>query len=146
MKEVLNARGRFYMEVLDAKTGKVLSVLDEPNKVVTLGHTNVARMLGGDPAGKLINKIGFGTNSAAPALTDTALTGSYSRPIDSVIYPAANSVQFNWSLNADEANGITIRELGLLNDAGNLFARKVRSDIVKTASVRIVGSWTITIN
>ena len=142
----VKATGGFYMEVIEVATGRLLEKYDNPNKVVTLGHTNVAKLLGGDLTGLAITKIAFGTNGTAPELSDTALTGSYSKAIDSVTYPTSNSVRFNWDLDAGEGNGMTIQELGLLTSTNVLFARKVRSGIVKTSAVRLVGSWTISIN
>ena len=71
------------MQVIDAVSGKVLHEISEPNKVVTLGHTNTAKLIGGDVSGKKVSKIGFGTNGTAPDLTDTGLTDGYSKAITS---------------------------------------------------------------
>ncbi|MCG2614910.1 hypothetical protein LZZ85_11480 [Terrimonas sp. NA20] len=119
----------------------------EPNLVVDLGKTNVAKLLGGDAAGKAVTKFGVGTNAVSAAVGDVGLTGMFSKSIDSVSYPDSRSVMFHFDLDNGEANGISIREFGLLNDSNVLFARKVReAAIVKTNLIRLVGTWKITIN
>ncbi|UAY56274.1 hypothetical protein [Arachidicoccus terrestris] len=126
---------------------QLVASIQENNLVVTLGKTNIAKLLGGNSAGKAITKIGIGTNATVAAPGDSALTDMFSKSVDSVSFPEANSVQFNFDLNNDEGNGITIREFGLLNADNILCARKVRTgEIEKTDAIRIVGSWKITIN
>ena len=145
MEEKIKATGVFSLQIEDA-AGNVLEKFEDKNLVVTTGQQNIAKLLGGDAAGKPVTLIGVGTNGNTPALTDTALTNLFSKPIIGVAYPAVNSVRYNWSLEAADANGITIKEFGLLNDDNVLIARKVRAEIVKSSAVRLVGSWTITIN
>lgn len=145
MNEVLHGTGMFHVDVIDAG-GNIIETYEEKNLVVTLGKTNITKLLGGDAAGKKISKIAIGTSNTAPAITDTALTGMFSKDIAGVTYPDGNSVLFSWTLETTEGNGITIREFGLLNDSGVLCARKVRTDIVKTSAVKLVGSWKISIN
>lgn len=146
MNDVLHGTGMFHVEVIDALTNERIETYEEKNLVVTLGKTNITKLLGGDAAGKKISKIAIGTNNTAPDVTDTTLTDIVSKAIDSVSYPDANSVLFSWSLETTEGNGLTIREFGLLNDDGILCARKVRTDIVKTSAVRLVGTWKVSIN
>ncbi|MBO9674407.1 MAG: hypothetical protein J7577_13245 [Sphingobacteriaceae bacterium] len=145
-KEFLNAKGCFSLAVIDVASGKIIDDYQENNLVVTLGHTNIARLLGGDTTGKKITKLQLGTNGTAPALTDVAITAPFETTITGVTYPEPNSVKFDWALNATEGNGQTFREFGLVTDSGALFARKTRTEIVKTDAVRLVGSWKITIN
>jgi hypothetical protein len=144
--ENIKKTGNFRLQVINAATGQIIENYEDLNLVVTTGRINTVKLLGGDASGKRISKIAFGTNGNNPDLTDTGLTGSFSKLISGVTYPESNSVMFSWSLEAGEANGMTIRELGLLNDDGVLCARKVRADIVKTSSVRLVGTWKLTIN
>lgn len=146
MNEMLYGTGMFHVEVIDVKSEKVVETYEEKNLIVTLGKTNITKLLGGDTAGKKISKIAIGTDGTAPAITDTGLTGMFSKLISGVSYPDANSVLFSWSLETSEGNGMTIREFGLLNENNVLCARKVRTDIVKTADVRLVGTWKISIN
>lgn len=145
-KELLNAKGIFCLAVIEVATGKTIELFEENNLVVTLGHTNIARLLGGDTAGKAITQIAVGTNGTAPTLADNGLTGMFSKAVIGATYPEANSIRFSWAIEDTEANGMTIKEFGLLNVNGVLCARKVRTDIVKTSAVRLVGTWKITIN
>lgn len=145
-QENLKVTGCFYVEVIDAASGLILDEFQESNLVVTLGHTNLAKLLGGNASGKKIDRIAIGTNGDTPTLTDTTIAGMFSKAVTDVTYPEANSVRFAWAIAADEANGMVIKEFGLLNVDGVLCARKVRTEIVKTDSVRLVGSWKITFN
>lgn len=138
-------RGAFFLQVIEIATGKVLSVTDEKNLVVQVGKTNVTKLLGGGVAGVAITQIGVGTNSTAPALSDTALTSQFKKAVDAVSYPDASSVRFSFTIDGTEANGKTIREFGLLDANDGLFSRKSHADIVKTSSVILSGTWTITI-
>ena len=146
MNNSIKATGVFSLQVVEESSGQVLETFTENNLVVTLGQGNIAKLLGGNAAGKKISKIAIGTNGTLPALGDTAITGAFSKAIASVSYPESNSVRFEWSIDAAEGNGMTIVEFGLLNDDNILCARKVRSEIIKTAAVRLVGTWKITIN
>lgn len=146
MNEKVIVRGTFSIKVIENATGKLLEDYTDNNLVVTLGKTNVCKLLGGAVAGVKISKIAVGTGITDPAVTDTTLTGLVSKAIDSATYPDDNSVLFSWTLGTGDANGITITEFGLLNDNNVLCARKVRSGIVKTSAISIVGSWKIFVN
>lgn len=145
-KESIKAIGDFDLQIICSKTGQLLEHYNDRNLVVSLGHRNLAKLIGGDAEGKKIAKIAVGTNGTPPSLTDSGLTGMFSKAITSVTYPTSNQVVFNWQLDDTEANGIIIRELGLLNEDNSLFARKVRAEIIKTSDVRLVGTWRITFN
>jgi hypothetical protein len=140
--EAIKVKGSFCMQVLNAD-GTVKEEYLENNLVVTIGKTNLTKLLGGDTAGKAVTKIAVGTNGVAPALTDTNITSAYTKAIDSVEYPDATSVKFNFHFGTTEANGMTIREAGLILDDNSLFARKVRTDYVKTSANPLSGYWII---
>jgi hypothetical protein len=141
----IKATGEVNITIL--KNGCIVDLIQEKNLVVTLGKTNIAQLIGGHASGKKISKIGIGTNGAAAVAGDTALAGMFSKAVDSVSYPDGLSVRFDFDIDNEEGNGMTIREFGLLNDDNVLCARKVRTgEIVKTNAIRIVGSWKITIN
>lgn len=146
VRDGIKATGSFSLRIIDKATGKCLEKFKDSNLVVTLGHANIAKLLGGNAAGKAITKIAVGTNGTSPALGNSALTGMFSKALTGVSYPTANSIRFEWTILDSEANGMTIREFGLLNIDNVLFARKVRSEIVKTDAVSLVGTWTLTIN
>lgn len=141
--------GHFAMKCIEHGTGKVLYEYEDKNLVVTLGKTNLVKLMGGDPAGEVIDTIGVGTSNTAAAPGDTALTGAFTKALNTAgtvnIY-TANTVKFGYQIDTTEANGTTIWEFGLLNTSGVLIARKVLSaSIAKTSSFAIAGTWTLTV-
>lgn len=145
MNDKIIAKGAVNIQVFENDV--LIKHIQENNLVVTLGKTNIAKLMGGDAAGKAITKIALGT-SAIPALVgDTTITAAFSKSFSAVTYPDAQSVQFAFDIDNTEANGMTIREFGLLNSSDVLCARKVRdTEITKTNAIRLVGTWEITIN
>jgi hypothetical protein len=130
--------------------GELVYEFDKQNLVLTRGKAVMANLLAYGDADRIIDGIGFGTDSAAPALTDQVLAGSFTKPIKegAVSFPSLNSVKWEWDLDFSEFNGNTLRELGLYSGvrAGIevLFARIVTSPIAKTSTLRLEGSWKIT--
>lgn len=145
MDEKIIARGEVDIKIFE--NGKLIDHIQDKNLYVTLGKTNIAKLLAGNAAGKKISKIAVGTNGVAPDVADAAITGMFSKALEGATYPDANSVLFSFDIDNSEANGMTIREFGLLNDDNVLCARKVRdAEITKTVAIRLVGTWKITIN
>jgi hypothetical protein len=114
----------------------------DKNLVVTLGRTNLANLLGGGD-GFPISAFRVGTNATAPSAGDTSITDSFDKAITTTTYPSAGQVQFNFSLETSEANGINIAEFGLFDSDDIMFARKTRAPIAKTSDIRIEGTWKI---
>jgi hypothetical protein len=71
--------------------GELVYEFDKQNLVVTGGKAVMANLLAYGDVDRLIDQIGFGTSSAAPALTDQVLTGSFTKPIGAVSFPSPNS-------------------------------------------------------
>jgi hypothetical protein len=135
--------GLFLLNVY--KNGELIEVFEEKNLIVDLSKQIHAKLLGGSVTGQSVTQIGFGTNGTAPAAGNTALTGAFTKAIDTVTYPATNQVQFNFSLGSAENNGMAILEFGLITAGGTLYARKTRSSALNKASdIALSGSWTIT--
>lgn len=145
MKNKILATGEVHICVYE--NGRLINEIKESNLVVTLGLQNICRLMGGDAAGKKIEKISLGTNGTAPAAADAAITAPFVKAISSVSYPEQNSVLFSFEITNAEANGMTIREFGLLNTDNVLCARKVRTgEIAKTNAIALAGTWKITVN
>lgn len=136
----VTARGVFLLRVF--KNGDLVETYEDHNLIVDLGRTNLAELLGGDSV-LVIEKIAVGTNGADPVLSDTAITGVFSKAVTATTYPAVGTVQFDWSIETSEANGMTIREFGLLLSDDSLFSRKNRAPIVKDNTFRLEGVWKI---
>jgi len=146
MNDKIILKGSFSMQCIDT-AGNVLDELTEHNLVVTLGKTNLCKLMGGDAAGEVINQIAVGEGTTPPAVGDTGpLTNQFKKAVTGATYPDANSVLFSWELDTTEGNGLSITEFGLLNNSDILCARKTRAAIVKTNAFSIVGSWKIYIN
>lgn len=139
--EQVSLRGDFRLRVY--RNGVLVEEQHDPNMIMNVAKDAMARLIGGDVAGKSITSIGFGTNGIGPSPDDTALTGAYSKPVADVTYPATGQAAFSWTLGTSEANGTAITELGLVCEDGTLFARKVRGAINKASDLSLDGVWTI---
>lgn len=144
ISEQAKLKGVFTLKAFN-REGECIMNYEDNNLVVTVARTSLARLLAqaDTQASKRITKIGFGTSGTTPALPDTGLTGAIVKAVGGFSYPDAISVSFEWSLEFNEANGLNIREFGLISDDDTLFARKTRDVIVKTSSIRLEGTWTI---
>ena len=144
MKDTIgNLKGLFYLEIICAKTGEILEKYHDNNLVVNGGRTAVVNLLGAATSGKQLTKLSVGTNNTAPIGTDTAITGAFTKSLGTVSYPTISSVKFDFQLGAGDANGIGIREFGLVCTDNTLFARKTRELISKNSDIILNGSWTI---
>lgn len=141
--EITSLKGAFVLKVICAHTGKLLEKYEDKNLVVNGGRTAVMLLLGAASSTKKIEKLSVGTNGTAPVGTDTAITGAFTKNLGAVSYPTISSVQWAWTIGAGEANGIAIREFGLLTNDDTLFARKTRELINKNADIILNGTWTI---
>ena len=100
-------------------------------------------MFAGDVTGRPIKSIAFGTSGTAPVVTDTAITGAYTKDVEGFSYPDMGQIQTNWELGTNENNGMAIMEFGLLSADGTLLCRKVRENpIYKESDISIEGHWT----
>lgn len=134
--------GLFVLDIF--RRGQLIERMEEPNLIVDGSKQTQARLLGGDVTNRSITQFGVGTNGTAPAAGNLSLTSAFLKNVDSVAYPAANMVQFLFSLATTEANGKAILEFGLLTAAGALYARKVRTAALnKDSDISFSGSWTI---
>lgn len=140
--DTIAPKGIFELRVYNAD-GCLIDQYEDWNLIVNGGRSAIASLIGAATSTKDVTQIAFGTNGASPVLTDTAITGAFTKAVGAVSYPATGQVRFAWSLELAESNGVTIREYGLLCQDNTLFARKVRADIAKTSDVRLEGTWTI---
>jgi hypothetical protein len=128
------------------RNGIPIEDVEEHNLIVTVGRTQMARLLAGELTGRNITKISFGTNGTPPALADTMITNPYTKNMNGFSYPAAGQVQFNWNLTTAEANGKAILEFGLICADTTLFSRRIRESgkpINKESDISLEGQWTI---
>ena len=134
-------RGHVHLEV--RKNGQLVDIDDDHNIIVTGGRAMLAGILGGRDAGKYITQIGVGTNADAATESDTNLAGRVLIAVSGAEYDSSK-VRFNFTIGADQANGLVIRELGLFFSDGTMFSRRVRkSAIGKEDDIEINGYWDI---
>ena len=143
MKDYIQGIGKVVMTATNVKTGEVVNRWEKSNLVVTLGLTNLTKLLAGDVAGLPIAKIGVGSDGTAPALANTTLTNLFIKAISGYSYINATTVEFETTIEASEANGLTIREGGLFTTTPVLFSRVVRADLVKTNLIAVNIKWQI---
>jgi len=144
MKDTIgNLKGLFYLEVICAKTGVILEKYQDNNLVVNGGRTAVVSLLGAGGTTKQLTKLSVGTNGTAPVGADNSITGAFTKSLGTVSYPTISSVKFEFQLGTTEANGIGIREFGIVCSDDTLFARKTRELINKNSDIILNGSWTI---
>ncbi len=132
------------LELAIYRNGREIDRWRDDNLVVDGARNMLAELVAGDGAGEAITQIGFGVGDTPATPDDTGLTSAYIRDLVAHSYPDEGQVQFEFALNTSEANGITIREFGLITSSGALFSRKVRGGIEKNDDISLAGVWTIT--
>lgn len=149
------------VELVALRGDEVLWRSETSNLIVTVGKDAMAKLLGGNRA-QTLTKIGFGTSGTPAAISDTALTGVFSKALDQKRYSgytgtwygnnvnvSSGQIRCEWLLLNTEANGMSIREFGLLFSDDVLFARYLRppsgspDTILKQADMTLAGAWTI---
>src|SRR5690242_3207610 len=105
MMDVINTTGEVSIKVF--RDSQLIESIEEKNLVVTLGKTNIAKLLGGDAQGKTIDKISIGTSGITATTDDNTITGAFTKGISSITYPDAQSVMFHFDIDNTEGNGIT---------------------------------------
>jgi hypothetical protein len=128
------------------KNGAPIETVRDENLILDGARNLMVRLIVGEFTNRNIIKIGLGVSGLEPEVTDTALVGSFEKDIDGYTFPAMGQVQFNWSLTTSEANGMSIREFGLVAKNGTLFARRIRENgksIDKQSDISISGQWII---
>jgi hypothetical protein len=138
----VSLRGVFEMRVY--KSRKLVEEFTDDNLIMNIAKEQMAHLIAGEILGRYITQIAFGTSNTDPDPTNTVITGQWAKPVLGHSYPVSGRVRFNWELLTSEANGMAIREFGLLTGDDRLFARKIRiNSINKESDISVDGSWTI---
>jgi hypothetical protein len=150
--EYIKPTGAVRLILRDAKTGRIKSVDDYVNMVVTAGKNSIADALRGTITNNkgIITYCALGTGSTAPALSDTDLETEIERKLVSVRSVSGNVATFETFFTTSEGNG-ALAEAGLFGDAatdtadsGTLFCRTAISR-TKTSNDTLSLVWTVTI-
>jgi hypothetical protein len=114
------------------------------NLTVNAGLDMIRDLLAGDALGG-ITTFKVGTDNTAVVAGQTDLVASVHSNTVTSKTKGAQQLVVKYFLGSASANGHTLREAGLFNGAGTMYARVVlASDIVKTSSLTVTFTWTLT--
>ena len=141
-RERNSMRGLFTLRIY--RRGNLIERYQDNNLIVDNAREIAAHLISGAGAGRNIASIAFGTNGSTPQPSDTAITGAYTKAVESISYPGLGQVEFHGNLATTEANGLDIFEFGLICADGTLYARKVRDRAFpKNLDFALEGEWII---
>lgn len=132
--------GKVNYKILSKKYGIIEHVVH--NNMVMRNIKNVITGLLGHGTDQ-ITLFGVGTNTLIPVDTNTALTNQVITTLIGYDITQNNSVTFSYYLDYDEANDLTIGEMGLFTTSGVLVARVNRVPFTKTSDMALEGQWTL---
>lgn len=140
MLDKMKIKGHVKIEVSDGR------VIEQDNVVVNGGRDRIAALIAQDSTA-FPSHIGIGTDNTAAEPTDTALGAEVDR--NAIVSDSAlNGVAtFKAFFGKTEANGNTIAEVGMFDQAsgGTMFCRSILSStIAKDATKSITIIWTLT--
>lgn len=150
--EIIAPVGAVALILADGKTGRIKEVTFVKNLITTAGKNSIAAALQGTTANNqgIITYCAVGTDSTAPAASNTDLGAELFRKLISVRSVTNNAALFQTYFTTSEAIG-TLREAGLFGDdasstpgSGTLFAH-VAINRTKTANDTLTLNWTVTI-
>ena len=142
VKDRFQPRGAVRLEVW--RDGR-RELVEHPNLITRLGRERFARIFGGDPTAERPWEIAIGEGGLPASPDDTDLTMPFARPFSAEPTYAGASVTFQTTFEESDAVGLPVRELGLRDADGFLFARWVRQGglLVKADDMRLLAFWTI---
>lgn len=121
-------------------------ILHENNNVIThTGRARFPRIFGGDPSAKRPSQIAIGSGAGVASPADTAITDAFIVPFNAVPTYSGFGVLFQATVLAEQANGLPIREFGLMDEDEAVLARWVRpgTEFVKADDMRLLIFWKI---
>lgn len=138
------AKGHVVVEVVhdDGRT----ETIAQDNVIVNGGRDRIAALIAQDSSA-FPSHLAIGTGSTAAAVTDTALGTEVDRNALTASFASAGVATFKAFFSKSEANGNTIAEVGIFDQAasGTMFCRAVLSSTVaKTSSISLNVTWTWT--
>jgi len=123
------------------------SVVEQPNMIVTTGLERLAALFAQDSTA-FASHIAIGTGTTAVTAGDTALETEVDRNALGSDTASGAVATFKAFFSKSEANGSTISEVGLFDQAstGTLIARSVlASTVAKDATKSLTITWTFTL-
>jgi hypothetical protein len=143
---VIDVTGIIDVDVTTERDGTIVTERQTiKNLVVDAGLNLIRDRLAGTSSAS-VTHLAVGTNAAAvTALQTTLSTEVFRNVLTQTITSSTKTVQFKLYLAANEANGNTLREIGLFtaSTGGTMYARALlASPIVKNASTTVTFTWT----
>lgn len=146
-----NVTGEIHLKVY--QKNKLVKQIDEHNLVVDAGRRRLAELAAGKIGSyseSYITHIGLGSGSEIEKVGDTELENQQLFPLTSVELNGRD-VKCNFFIGDNEANGLSIRELGLFCADGTMFSHRVRRDeetgevgvIEKFSDIELKGFWVL---
>ena len=111
------------------------------NLIVRTGYEALADCFTGN-ADAAVSHIEIGTRGDAPVPADAKITEPV-RIDATMTSKGADGFRLDFTIGYSVANGMQIREFGIITKDQRLFSRKVRAAIEKTEAMTIVGQWDI---
>lgn len=111
------------------------------NLIVRTGYEALADCFTGTDAAA-VSHIEVGTRGDIPIPADAEITDPV-RIEATITSKGAAGFRLDFTIGYTMANGVAIREFGIVTKDGRLFSRKVRAAIEKTDAMTIVGQWDI---
>jgi hypothetical protein len=146
MEDNVKVSGKVKLIVKDAKTGKILQIVEGKNLITTAGKTLIASLLNGESV-NLIGYCAVGSGTTTPNASDTTLEGEIGRlPITSKSR-SINVITYSTFFGSGDLNG-TWNKVGLFNaqTGGVMFSEYLLpSTISKDATKTVDIEYAITI-
>lgn len=137
------------VEITQAIDGVVVHRQIVRNLVVDAG-LNLIRDRLANASGSYPTHLAVGTSATAVSAAQTAMVAEVFRnSLTEAIASTSKQVQFKYYLASGEANGNTLREIGLFSasSGGTMVARAVlASPITKNSSTTVTFSWTLNLS
>lgn len=130
----------------DVRTGEIIHQERQHNLIVQDGRNLLRDLLAGNTNAN-ISHFAVGTGGTATTDSMSALQTEVCRQQITRMDGYNNQLQVRYFLASNEANGNTIREAGIFNDAtaGIMFAKVTQSEIIKSENISITYIWYINI-
>ena len=139
---------------IEYSCGKI-EIIDFPNTVLTKGREALAASLAnqiGNNYSFYINRMLFGDGGTADGVTkfvSASRNGLFgitqaNKPVIAAIDPNIPSqVVFTSVLATSDANGVTLNEMALQMESGDLYSMVTFPDLNKTSQMQIIFNWRI---
>lgn len=154
LSDRLRVRGYIGFTIRDAKTGRVLRRYEDRNTITYLGLTSLVylwsqRVADAAPATFKVTELHVSTGNTAPTPADTDLATPGSAVVLALIDASKTVTVSNptfelrlaATLGAGQGNGLTFCEAGVFLANGNMAARQIHPNIVKTGAIVIDYDW-----